>query len=156
MSGAAQFRQLAWDQVAEGDQLPADVDHLDVERVVATAASTWTFFGGHIDADYARSVQGRSHIYMATGPILGLLDRYVTSWAGPRAFLAKRSMRMADSLYADDELRFEGLVSKKWTDDSRGHPRALIEIDLKIRNGSDKACVVATAVYELPPTSIDS
>jgi len=153
MSRAPQYRQLSWDQVSEGDELPADVDHLDVERVVATAASTWTFFGGHIDADYARSAQGRSHVYMPTGPILGLLDRYVTSWAGPHAFLAKRSMRMADSLYAGDELRFEGLVTKKWMDDSRGYNRPLIEIDLKIRNGADKACVLATASYELPLTA---
>ena len=153
MKHGPQYGQLTWDQVSEGDALPADVDHLDVERVVATAASTWTFFGGHIDADYARSVQGRSHVYMATGPILGLLDRYVTSWAGPQAFLAKRSMRMTDSLYADDELHFEGLVTKKLMDDSRGYPRALVEIDLKIRNGADKACVLATAIYELPLTS---
>jgi hypothetical protein len=150
MSRTPQYRQLTWDQVAEGDDLPAAVDHLDVERVVATAASTWTFFGGHIDGEYARSAQGRSHIYMATGPILGLLDRYATAWAGPQAFLAKRSMRMVDSLCAGDELRFEGRVSKKWMDDTRGYNRALIEIDLKIRNGADKACVLATAVYELP------
>ena len=153
MSRRAQHRQLTWDQVAEGDELPADVDRLDVERVVATATSTWTFFGGHIDADYARSAQGRSHVYMATGPILGLLDRYVTSWAGPESFLAKRSMRMAESLCAGDEMRFEGRVSKKWIDDSRGYDRPLIEIELKIRNAADKACVVATSVYELPRAS---
>ncbi|MEO8692994.1 MAG: hypothetical protein ABI658_05725 [Acidimicrobiales bacterium] len=153
MSRRAQHHQLTWDQVAEGDELPSDVDRLDVERVVATATSTWTFFGGHIDADYARSAQGRSHIYMATGPILGLLDRYVTSWAGPESFLAKRSMRMAESLCAGDELRFEGRVTKKWMDDARGYDRALIEVDLKIRNDADKPCVLATSVYELPRRS---
>jgi hypothetical protein len=67
---------------------------------VASAAAPWTFFGGHTDADYARSVQGRDHVYLATGPILGLLDRYVTSGAGPEAFLANRSVRMVDSLAA--------------------------------------------------------
>ena len=153
MSRPAQYRQLVWDQVSEGDELPSAVDRIDVERVVATAASTWTFFGGHIDADYARSVQGRSHVYLATGPILGLLDRYVTSWAGPHAFLAKRSMRMVESLCAGDELRFAGRVSKKWTDDSRGYERRLVEIALEIRNGADKPCVLATAVYELPFTA---
>ena len=153
MSRAARYHQLAWDQVSEGDELPTDVDRIDVERVVATAASTWTFFGGHIDADYARSIQGRSHVYLATGPILGLLDRYVTSWAGPQAFLAKRSMRMVESLCAGDELHFVGRVSKKWADASRGYERRLVEISLEIRNGAGKPCVLATAVYELPLTS---
>ena len=153
MSRPPRYRQLSWDEVSEGDELPADVDRIDVERVVATAASTWTFFGGHIDADYARSVQGRAHVYMATGPILGLLDRYVTSWAGPQAFLARRSMRMVESLCAGDELRFEGRVSKKWMDGSRGYERSLVEIDLEIRNGADKPCVLATAVFELPLNS---
>jgi acyl dehydratase len=150
MHRSPRARQLTWHEVAEGDELPAVVDRIDVERVVASAASTWTFFGGHIDADYARSVQGRSHVYLATGPILGLLDRYVTSWAGPRAFLARRSMRMVESLCAGDELRFEGRVTKKWMDDSRGYDRSLVEIDLRILNAAGKPCVLATAVFELP------
>ena len=152
MSTTRGHRRLTWSDVSEGDHLPADTDHIDVQRVVASAASTWTFFGGHIDSDYARSVQGRSHVYMATGPILGLLDRYVTSWAGPEAFLAKRSMRMVDSIYAGDDIRFEGTVTKTWIDDSRGYDRSLVAIDVTIRNGNDQPCVLASVIYELPPT----
>ncbi len=149
MNGPA-YRRLTWDEVQPGERLPPARDQLDVGRVVASAAATWTFFGGHTDADYARSVQGRDHVYLATGPILGLLDRYVTSWAGPEAFLAKRSVRMVDSLYAGDELRFGGVVTRTWVDDTRGYRRALVELDVQIRNGTDAACVLATVCYQLP------
>ncbi len=150
MPRGSTYRQLRWDEVAEGDSLPTDSDHIDVQRVVESAAANWTYFGGHIDRDYARAVQGRTDIYLATGPITGLLDRYVTSWAGPEAFLAKRSMRMTESIYAGDDITFEGTVSKKWLDDSRGQERALISVDVAIRNGAGKQCVTATSVYELP------
>jgi hypothetical protein len=129
--------------------LPAGLDENDVERVVASATSTLAFYGGHTDADYARSVQGRAHVYLATGPILGLLDRFVTQWAGPESFLVKRSMRMVDSLYAGDELRFEGSVTKAWLDVSSGRVRRLVSLALEI-HARGRCCVTATATYELP------
>jgi hypothetical protein len=147
---APSYRSLTWPEVDEGQRLPPVVDPIDVQRVIATAAATWVFFGGHIDPEYARSVQGRQHIYLATGPILGLLDRYVTSWAGPEAFLAKRSVRLVDSLYAGDELHFAGVVTRKWLDATRGYERSLIEIDLEIRNRAGQPCVRATVCYQLP------
>jgi hypothetical protein len=144
------YSQRQWDDIVEGEDLPTLHDHLDVERVVATSASTWTFFGGHIDADYARNVQGRNHVYLATGPVLGLVDSYVTGWLGPESFLAKRKLRMVDSLYAGNDIVFTGIVRRKWIDHERGYPRSLVEIDAAIENGSGKPCVVATATYELP------
>jgi hypothetical protein len=144
------YRRLTWADVSEGQVVPEAVDHIDVQRVVESAAANWTYFGGHIDSDYARNVQGRTHIYLATGPIQGMLDGYVTAWAGPEAFLAKRTMRMAESIYAGDDIRFEGTVTKKWIDDSRGYERALISVDIHILNGAGTPCVTATSVYELP------
>ena len=143
------FPRRSWSGVVDGESLPPLHDHLDLERVVATAAATWPFFGGHIDADYARTVQGRKHVYMATGPILGMVDAYVMAWAGPEAFLAKRSMRMADSLYADDDIVIAGVVKRKWVDRERVAERPLVEIDVTITNAAGKPCVVASAVVQL-------
>lgn len=57
---------------------------------------------------------------------------------------------MVDSLYAGDELRFGGVVTRTWVDDTRGYRRPLVEIDVQIRNGTDAACVLATVCYQLP------
>jgi hypothetical protein len=135
--------------VTEGEVIPPQIEVLDVERVIAGATATRTFFGGHIDPEYARS-QGRSHIYMATGPILGLLDRYVTDWAGPLAFLRKRAVKMADSLYAGTTIRINGVVTRKWSEARGERVDDLIEVELTIENEAGTACVLATAHFALP------
>ncbi|MFO0688640.1 MAG: MaoC family dehydratase N-terminal domain-containing protein [Myxococcota bacterium] len=139
-----------WSELAEGDALPEVDDVLDVERVVASAAATWTFFGGHIDADYARGVQGRDHVYLATGPVLGLLDAYVLGGLGRGAVLAKRSIRMDRSLCAGDPMRFRGQVVRRWLDEERGRPRRLVEIATTIAGSGGRICVRSSSVVELP------
>ena len=146
---AGGVRQRTWSQITEGDVLPTFTELLDVERVVASATATRTFFGGHIDLEYARS-QGRSHIYMATGPIVGLLDRFVTDWAGPLSFLRKRSVKMVDSLYAGATIRIDGTVNRKWLESGRGRQQHLFEVGLTIANDAGKVCVTATSVFEVP------
>jgi acyl dehydratase len=142
--------QRTWDDVVEGEALPPFVDRITLERVVASAAATAVYFGGHIDPDYARTVQGRRHVYLATGPILGLLDRHVTSWAGPEAFLVKRSMRMAESICAGDEIRFEGTVARKACEEREGRTRWVVELELGIFGFDGRRCVTAKATWELP------
>lgn len=139
-----------WSELAEGDVLPEMVDVLDVERVVASAAATWTFFGGHIDPDYARGVQGRDHVYLATGPVLGLLDAYVLNGLGRGAVLAKRSIRMDRSLCAGDRMVLRGQIVRRWLDEERGRARKLVEIATTILGAGDRVCVRSTSTVELP------
>lgn len=146
---ARHYPARSWSDISEGELIPSFVETLDVERVVAGATATRTFFGGHIDADYARS-QGRAHIYMATGPILGLLDRYVTDWAGPFAFLRRRSVKMADSLYAGATISIDGTVTRKWVEERDGRTVHLVEVDVTIENEAGTKCVLATAHWALP------
>jgi hypothetical protein len=142
--------QRTWDDVVEGEKLPSFVERISLERIVASAAATAVYFGGHIDVDYARSVQGRRHVYLATGPILGLLDRYVTTWAGPEAFLLKRSMRMAESICAGDEIRFEGVLARKTSEEREGRLLWLVDLELVVTGFEGKRCVTAGARWALP------
>ena len=144
------YQQIVWDDVEVGNAVPEQRVPITVELVVSSAASTLTYFGGHIDPDYAREKQGRATIYMATGPILGLIDRFVTSWAGPEAFIAKRSMRMSDSLYAGDLACFNGVVAAKRVDESRGYVRHLLGIDVEIHDAAGRACVRASVELDMP------
>lgn len=139
-----------WSELAEGDALPETVDVLDVERVVASAAATWTFFAGHIDPDYARRVQGRDHVYLATGPVLGLLDAYVLKGLGHGAVLAKRAIRMDRSLCAGDRMVFRGQIVRRWIDEERGRARKLVEVATTITGAGDRSCVRSTSTIELP------
>lgn len=148
---------------AEGDLLPECIDVLDVERVVASAAATWTFFGGHIDPDYARGVQGRDHVYLATGPVLGMLDAYVLNALGRGARLVKRSIRMDRSLCAGDRIVLRGRVVRRWTGSgtatgsatatangpAAARSRSFVEVETVILGAGDRACVRSTSTVEL-------
>ncbi len=153
MRSSQTYRQLTWDEVTEDTVLPTVADHIDVERVIASAASTWTLFAGHTDPDYARNAQGRRHIYMPTGPILGLLDRYITGWAGPETVVAKRIIRMTSSICAGDDITFHGRVTRKWLDDERQQVRPLVAVDLHIDDGDGSRRVTGAGVYQLPRAS---
>ncbi|MFS3130754.1 hypothetical protein ACLM5J_20290 [Nocardioides sp. Bht2] len=136
-----------------GEQLPEvtlDVDHT---MVVMSAAATNVFFRGHTDTAYAQS-QGRRDVYLATGPIAGLLDRFVTSWAGPRAFLAKRTLTMRESICAGDTVRIRGEVTSVSTESLPGRPLRgpAVEVSVTIVDASDALCVSSTITLLLGHT----
>jgi acyl dehydratase len=79
--------------------------------LVAYGAATWDWHRLHYDADYARSRKLPGVI--VDGQAFGaLLARAALDWAGPRAFIAKMSLRMKSMAFAGDTLRAEGAVSE--------------------------------------------
>jgi acyl dehydratase len=79
--------------------------------LVAYGAATWDWHRLHYDADYARSRKLPGAI--VDGQAFGaLLARAALDWAGPRAFIAKMSLRMKSMAFAGDTLRAEGAVSE--------------------------------------------
>jgi acyl dehydratase len=101
-----------WDAVSEGDVLPAIELPISYARVIAIPAATWDYFPGHHDPFYARD-QGQETIYLSTMFYSGFLDRIVTDWAGPYAFIRARELTMSGSVYAGEQLTGRGQVRAK-------------------------------------------
>ena len=98
------YRTVPASVLEEGIALEPLTETVTYAMVVMSASATWTFFGGHTDTAYAQ-LQGRRDIYLATGPINGLVDRYL---AVPQtaARATKRLMRSSferdfAAVYAD-------------------------------------------------------
>ncbi|MGH9216138.1 MAG: hypothetical protein ACRDZS_07780, partial [Acidimicrobiales bacterium] len=83
------YGQRYWDDVEEGSALPRVDDEITYRRVIMNPATTWDYFPGHHDPEYARS-QGQPTIYVNTMHFLGFVDRLATEWGGPRSFIARR------------------------------------------------------------------
>jgi acyl dehydratase len=97
--------------VAVGEKLPPLERRFTAVELVAYGAATWDWHRLHYDADYARSRQLPGVI--VDGQAFGaLLARAALDWAGPRAFLARMSLRMKSMAFAGDTLRAEGAVSE--------------------------------------------
>lgn len=76
------------------------------ELVSGLASATLDYFPGHHDLNYALE-QGVRGTYLNTFSLTGFVDRVVTDWAGPKALITKRRLRMLHPVHAGDELRGE-------------------------------------------------
>jgi len=93
-----------------GDQLPPLTIEATPTFIVSTALATRDFQDVHHDRD--RAVQrGSKDIFVNILTDTGLVQRYVTDWAGPSARVRKVAIRLGVPCYAYDTLRFSGEVT---------------------------------------------
>jgi acyl dehydratase len=119
-------------------EIPPIVDEITARRVVQNPGATGDYFPGHWDPDYARK-QGQRAIYANSLHVFGLLDRAVTDWAGPTAFLVRRNVRLVSSMYAGDTVTVSGTVADQREDETG----RLVDLDLSMTNQDGD--VIATA-----------
>jgi uncharacterized protein len=77
--------------------------------VVSTAIATRDFYQVHHDRDFAIAT-GSKDIFLNILTTTGLVERYVTDWAGPEAVVRGVSIRLGVPCYAGDTLTFSGQV----------------------------------------------
>ncbi|MFI6997299.1 MaoC family dehydratase [Nocardia sp. NPDC050175] len=96
--------------VQVGTVLPELVILADPTFVVSTALATRDFQDVHHDRDKAVA-RGSKDIFVNILTDTGLIQRFVTDWAGPRAVLKSISLRLGVPLYANDTLTLTGTVT---------------------------------------------
>jgi uncharacterized protein len=90
-----------------GEVLPELVLDVTPTLVISTAIATRDFQDVHHDRD--RAVQrGGKDIFVNILTTTGLVQRYVTDWAGPQALVRAIAIRLGVPCYAGDTLRFSG------------------------------------------------
>lgn len=123
-----------------GEKLPILEKSFTSVDLVAYGAATWDWHRLHYDLDYARAKKLPGVI--VDGQAFGaLLARAALDWAGPRAFLARMSLRMKSMAFAGDTLRAEGEVS--------AIQQGKITLVQKLVNG-DRVAAEATTEIRLP------
>jgi acyl dehydratase len=98
------------DTVPVGTVLPELVIPVDATFVISTALATRDFQDVHHDRDKAVA-RGSKDIFVNILADTGLVQRYVTDWAGPRARVKSLSLRLGVPLYAGDTLTLTGTVT---------------------------------------------
>jgi hypothetical protein len=79
--------------------------------VIAAAIATRDFQDVHHDRDRAVE-RGGKDIFINILTTTGLVQRYVTDWAGPEAMVRKIAIRLGVPCYAGDKLTFSGKVAE--------------------------------------------
>lgn len=93
-----------------GDSLPELAVDITTTFVITTALASNDFMAVHHDRDAARAAGGRD-IFTNILCDTGLLSRYVTDWAGPRAEITRIIVSLSAMNPAGEVLRISGRVS---------------------------------------------
>src|ERR1700747_2200440 len=90
-----------------GTKLPELRLYGDPTFIISTALATRDFQDVHHDRDKAVS-KGSKDIFVNILTDTGLVQRYVTDWAGPNAIIKSISLRLGVPWYAYDTVTFSG------------------------------------------------
>jgi len=92
-----------------GTKLPELKLYGDPTFIVSTAIATRDYQDVHHDRDKAQA-KGSKDIFVNILTDTGLVQRYVTDWAGPSAVIKSISLRLGVPWYAYDTVTFRGEV----------------------------------------------
>ncbi|MFK0248582.1 MaoC family dehydratase [Amycolatopsis azurea] len=95
-----------------GTELPPLTIEATPTFVVSTAVATRDFQDVHHDRDAAVR-RGSKDIFLNILTDTGLVQRFVTDWAGPEAFVRSIKIRLGVPCYAYDTLTFTGRVTER-------------------------------------------
>jgi len=95
-----------------GTELPPLTIEATPTFVVSTAIATRDFQDVHHDRDSAVA-RGSKDIFLNILTDTGLVQRFVTDWAGPEALVRSVKIRLGVPCYAYDTLTFSGRVIEK-------------------------------------------
>ncbi|MEV4316553.1 MaoC family dehydratase [Actinocrispum sp. NPDC049592] len=96
-------------------QLPELSIETTTTFVISTALATRDFQDVHHDRD-AAIARGSQDIFLNILTTTGLVQRFVTDWAGPDALVRNVSIRLGVPCYAGDTLTFAGTAAPDGAD----------------------------------------
>jgi len=136
-------RTVARDHVSGLDDLPEMVVEVTPTFVVASALATRDFTPVHHDVGLAVA-NGSTNIFVNILTDTGLVQRFITQWAGPQSIVREISLRLGVPCYAGDTLTFTGHVAER-TPGQHGD-RCLVKVIGRCSLGEH---IIATALLDV-------
>jgi len=103
-------RRMSAPSVRVGTKLPALSLYGDPTFIVSTAIATRDYQDVHHDRDKAQA-KGSKDIFVNILTDTGLVQRFVTDWAGPTAVIRSIGLRLGVPWYAYDTVTLNGEVT---------------------------------------------
>ena len=97
--------------IADGTTLPELKLYGDPTFIISTALATRDFQDVHHDRDLAQA-KGSKDIFVNILTDTGLVERFITDWAGPSALIKSIGLRLGVPWYAYDTVTFSGEVTE--------------------------------------------
>jgi hypothetical protein len=97
-------------QIQQGTTLPELKIYGDPTFIISTAIATRDYQDVHHDRDKAQA-KGSKDIFVNILTDTGLVQRFITDWAGPSALIKSIGLRLGVPWYAYDTITFSGEVT---------------------------------------------
>jgi hypothetical protein len=138
--------QRYWDDVQEGDDVPAVTFPLTVYRLVVEAGANRDFNAIHHNSEVARA-SGAPEMYANTGFLLGMWERTIREFAGLDGAVRRiTGFRMRRFNTVGQTVVVRGRVAAK----RREHGDALVELELWSEVGGEVTVGPGTVTVALP------
>ena len=138
--------QRYWEDVSEGDEVPAIEFPLSVYRLVVEAGANRDFNSIHHNTEYARKT-GASEMYANTIFLQGMWERTVREFIGLAGVMKSlKGFRMKIFNTVGDTVVTKGVVKRKWQEGGE----ALIELQIWSENSKGISVGPGSVVVALP------
>jgi acyl dehydratase len=137
-----------------GQELPAVEIPVTTTLIVCGAIASRDFYAGHHDRDAAQEA-GSPDVFMNIMTTAGLVSRYLTDWAGPRAVLREIDLRLGAPNYPGDVMRLTGEVLEARTADD-GVLAMEVRFEGRNSRGAHAAGTAGLDVRPAPDAGLDS
>ena len=121
------WTSIYWDDVGEGDELPAQTREISRTTIVATAVATRDFTPVHHDHEAAQR-EGAKDIFLNILSTGGFIGKYLTDWSGPEGELKKMTIKLGATVFPRDTLNTGGKITKKYTEGEQH----LVDVDFNL------------------------
>ena len=136
---------LYWEDVAEGQELPALVKQPSKRQLVKYAGASGDFYEVHYDKDFAVEI-GLPGLIVHGALKNAYLAQVVTDWMGPAGVLKKLSVKYRGTDVPDDELTCSGRVTKTYVEEGVHQ----VDCALTLVNGAGEQTTTGSATVILP------
>jgi uncharacterized protein len=137
-------RQVPPARPTEQNDLPEMVVEVTPTFVVASALATRDFTPVHHDVSLAIA-NGSKNIFLNILTDTGLVQRFITQWAGPESIVREISIRLGVPCYAGDTLSFTGHVAERMP--GQYGDRCRVKVSGRCSLGEH---IIATALLDVP------
>jgi acyl dehydratase len=137
-------RDLYWEDVREGEELPSIVMPINLTRCAYLASGTRDFSPQHSNRDYAQQRSKTRDVFVNTPFNQGMVGRFVTDWGGPTSTIRRMMITMRGSICPGDDMIMNGSVIRKYVQD--GEHRVDIDIMISTQDGPATPCEATLAL----------
>ena len=121
-----QKKQLCWEDVRDGEDIPPVTLNLTIQRMVMSAGSNRDFATHHHNTAMGQA-DGAPNMHANADSCLSMWERAITDWIGAAGRVKKVTFRIMTFNAAGDAVTVSGKVAKKWQEKGLN----LVELDMK-------------------------